>query len=92
MTLTVSVSDLRNNISNYLEKVMKGTRVLVRDEKRDITIAEIVHTSSFDKVTYEKALQKAAGIFSEENHPEWKTKEDITDWVSKSRLSDQRSF
>ena len=92
MTVTVSVSDLRNNISTYLEKVMQGTRVLVRDEKRDIAIAEIIHTSSFDKTTYEKALQKAAGIFSEENHPEWKTEKDVSNWVSKSRLSDQRSF
>ncbi len=92
MVVTVSVSELRNNISNYLEKVMKGTRVLVRDEKRDITIAEIIQTSSFDKTTYEKALQKAAGIFSQENHPEWKTKKDVVDWVSKNRLSDQRSF
>jgi len=92
MAITVSVSDLRNNISNHLEKVMQGTRVLVRDEKRNITIAEIIHTSSFDKNSYEKALQKAAGIFSAENHPEWKTKKDITQWVNKSRLSDQRSF
>lgn len=92
MIVTVSVSELRNNISNYLEKVMKGNRVLVRDEKRDITIAEINSTSTFDKNTYQKALQKAAGIFSEENHPEWKTKENVSDWVNKSRLSDQRSF
>ncbi len=92
MIVTVSVSELRNNISNYLEKVMKGNRVLVRDEKRDITIAEIIGTSSFDKNTYHKALQKAAGIFSEENHPEWKTEKNVSDWVSKNRLSDQRSF
>jgi antitoxin (DNA-binding transcriptional repressor) of toxin-antitoxin stability system len=92
MTLTVSVSELRNNISNYLEKVMKGTRVLVRDEKRDITIAEIIHTATFDKETYEKALRKAAGTFSSDNHPEWTGQEDIVDWITKSRLSDQRSF
>ena len=92
MTVTVSVSDLRNNISNYLEKVMKGTRVLVRDEKRGITVAEIIHTTSFDKKAYEHALQKAAGIFSEKNHPEWQTKEDVINWVSKNRLSDERSF
>lgn len=92
MTVTVSVSDLRNNISNYLEKVMKGTRVLVRDEKRNVTIAEIIHTTSFDRVVYEKTLQKAAGIFTEENHPEWKTKEDVADWVSKNRLADVRPY
>lgn len=92
MTLTVSVSELRNNFSNYLEKVMKGTRVLVRDEKRDITIAEIIHTVTFDKETYEKALRKAAGTFSSDNHPEWVDQKNIVDWITKSRLSDQRSF
>lgn len=92
MTLTVSVSDLRNNISSYLEKVMKGTRVLIRDEKKGITIAEITHTSSFDKDTYEKMLRKVAGIFSKESHPEWSTQETVSNWVIKNRLSDERSF
>jgi antitoxin (DNA-binding transcriptional repressor) of toxin-antitoxin stability system len=92
MAVSVSVSNLRKNISAYLEKVMNGTRVIVRDEKRDIAIAEIIHTSSFDKATYEKALRKAVGVFSEKNHPEWKTEQGVTDWVSKSRLSDDRSF
>lgn len=92
MTLTVSVSDLRNNISNYLEKVMKGTRVAVRDEKRGITIAEIIQTSTFDKDTYEKTLRKAAGIFSAENHPEWSTQRNVSNWVTKNRLSDERAF
>ena len=92
MTLTVSVSDLRNNISNYLEKVMNGTKVLVRDEKRGITIAEIVQTSTFDKDMYEKTLRKAAGTFNEKDHPEWKTQEDVISWVTNSRVSDERSF
>jgi len=92
MTLTVSVSDLRGNISQYLERVMKGTRVLIRDEKRDITIAQITQMRSFDKEAYEKALRKAAGIFTAENHPEWKTKSDVIKWLEKSRLADERSF
>lgn len=92
MTATVSVSDLRNNISSYLEMVMKGTRVFVRDDKRGITIAEIIHTTAFDKITYEKTLRKVAGLFSSNNHPEWQTKNDVVNWVSKNRLSDERSF
>lgn len=92
MTLTVSVSDLRNNISSYLERVIKGTRVLIRDEKRNITIAQITNTSFFDKNMYEKVLQKAAGIFTSENHPEWKTKLNINNWITKNRLGDERSF
>ncbi len=71
---------------------MKGARVIIRDEKKDIAIAQITQTFSFDKNMYEKVLQKAAGIFSAENHPEWSTKSKVTDWVTKSRLSDDRTF
>ncbi|HUD44823.1 MAG TPA: hypothetical protein VMR41_04730 [Patescibacteria group bacterium] len=92
MTVTVSVSDLRSNISQYLERVMKGTRVLIRDEKRDISIAQITRTSIFDKDMYEKVLRKAAGVITVQNHPEWSTKNDVVNWVTKNRLSDERSF
>ena len=92
MTLTVSVTELRNNISQYLERAMKGTRVLIRDEKRDITIAQITQTSFFDKDMYEKVLRKASGVFSAENHPEWSTQANLTDWVTNSRLLDERTF
>lgn len=92
MTITISVSELRNNISTYLEKVMKGTHVLVRDEKRNMPIAEIIQAATFDKDTYEKTLRKATGIFSADNHPEWSTSKNVSDWVIKGRLSDQRSF
>lgn len=66
MTFTVSVSDLRNNISSYLDKVMSGSGVLVRDDKRGITIAEIIQTTRFDRDTYEKTLRKSAGILTTE--------------------------
>jgi len=92
MTITVSVSELRGNISQYLEKVMRGTRVLIRDEKRDVTIAQITQTHSFDKGLYEKMLRKAAGVISSENHPEWSTKSEVSNWVTKNRLLDERSF
>ena len=92
MSITVSVSQLRNNISLYLEKAMQGTQVLVHDDKKDKTIAQITKMRSFDKDSYEKALRKAAGIFTAENHPEWKTKSDVTKWLEKSRLADERSF
>jgi len=93
MTLTVSVSELRSNISSYLDRVTKGARVLIRDEKKDLTIAQITpQTSNFDKEAFEKSLRKAAGIFSLENHPEWSTKKRINSWLRKQRLADQRSF
>ena len=92
MSITVSVSQLRNNISLYLEKAMQGTQVLVRDDKKDKAIAQITQMKSFDKDSYEKALRKAAGIFTAENHPEWETKSDVIRWLEKSRLADERSF
>lgn len=92
MSITVSVSQLRNNISLYLEKAMQGTQVLIRDDKKDKAIAQLTQTRSFDKEGYEKALRKAAGIFTAENHPEWKTKSDVIKWLEKSRLADDRSF
>ena len=92
MTLTVSVSELRMNISSYLERVKKGARVLIRDEKRDITIAQITQAYFFDKAIYEKTLRKAAGIFTKENHPEWGTPLKISAWLTKNRLVDERSF
>lgn len=92
MIVIASVSQLRNNIADYLDKVMKGARVLVRDEKRNITIAEIVQSRSFDKTAYQQALDSAAGVFSGKNHPEWKTQKDISSWLAKNRLADQRSF
>lgn len=92
MTLTVSVSDLRSNISSYLERVMKGAQVLIRDEKKDVTIARITQISFFDKKMYEKTLRRAAGVFSLKNHPEWGTKFRLTSWLTKSRLFSERSF
>ncbi len=92
MTVTVSVSQLRNNIANYLDRVVKGSRVLIRDEKRGVTIAQITRSTFFDKDIYEETLRRAAGIFTAENHPEWSTKSKVTKWVTKNRLSDERTF
>jgi prevent-host-death family protein len=92
MTLTVSVSELRNNISGYLDKVVKGSRVLIRDEKRNIPIAQITQTSAFDKTMYEKVLRKASGIFTAKNHPEWATKKKVIGWIIKDRLAADRTF
>lgn len=92
MTITVSVTDLRNNISDYLDRVAKGTRLLVRDEKKKKTIAQITQTHIFNKDSYEKALRKAAGIFTAKNHPEWRTEKDVRNWLIKSRLSSDRKL
>ncbi|MBI2327195.1 hypothetical protein HYU92_02645 [Candidatus Curtissbacteria bacterium] len=92
MTLTVSVSELRKNISGYLDKVIKGNRVLIRDEKKNKTIAQITQTFTFDKDAYERALRKASGVFTAKNHPEWATKKKVIDWVKNNRIKNQRTF
>jgi antitoxin (DNA-binding transcriptional repressor) of toxin-antitoxin stability system len=92
MILNVSVSELRGNFSQYLERVSRGSRVLIRDEKRNVTIAQISQVIPFDKDSYEKVLRKVSGTLKSESHPEWNTKEDIIDWVRKNRLSNDREF
>lgn len=92
MTLTVSVSQFRQHISNYLEKAKEGDTVIVKDEKRDKQIAQLTGKRKFNPETFGKALKAAAGIFTVDNHPEWKTKKDVTGWVTKGRLSADRSI
>lgn len=79
-------------MSDYLDKVMSGNRVLIRDDKKDKTIAQITPTLSFDPEAFEKALNNAAGVFTAENHPEWKTKKDVANWLRKTRKNFDRQF
>jgi len=92
MVLTVSISQIRSNISHYLRKASKGAKVVVRDEKRGATIAYIIGAAHFDKESFQQSLRKVSGILSSQAHPEWKTKTDITSWLIKSRLADDRKF
>lgn len=92
MTLTVSISEFRNNMSDYLDKVTSGTRVLIRDSKKDKTIAQITPSTSFDPEAFEKALDRAAGVFTAKNHPEWRTKKDIINWLRETRKNFDRKF
>ncbi len=92
MTLTVSISEFRNNISLYLAKVNEGNQLLIKDGKKNLPIAQITKAHYFDKDLYQQALLKAAGVFTAKNHPEWATKAKISGWLVKSRLADQRSF
>lgn len=92
MTLTVSISQLRNNMAEYLDKVTKGNQVLIRDEKKDIVVAELTQTKSFDKEAFGKALKQAAGVFTAKNHPEWRTKKDVSKWLRETRKNAERNF
>ena len=92
MTITTSISDFRQNISDYLEKARSGTTIEVRDKKKGRLIAELKGKKEFDPVAFGKALDKAAGVFTAKNHPEWRTKQDVIRWVEQSRKAADRTF
>jgi len=92
MTFTVSISEFRNNLSEYLEKVSHGTTILVRDEKKDRVVAEVVGKKEFDPVAFRRSLKAAAGVFTAKNHPEWRTKKDVIKWLEKERSAADRTF
>lgn len=92
MTLTVSISQFRQNISEYLTKAKEGHIIILKDDKRDQEVVQVVGKKTFNPETFAKALEASAGIFSAENHPEWKTKKDVINWVHKSRKSSERNF
>lgn len=92
MTITASVTQLRDNMSWYMESVSKGTSVLVRDERKNIEIAKIVSSQGYDKEAYQKTLKRVAGVFTAEKHPEWETKKSLCEWLENSRQQSERSF
>ncbi|MEK7617410.1 MAG: hypothetical protein AAB414_05150 [Patescibacteria group bacterium] len=79
-------------MSKYLDKVSQGNQVLIRDDKRDMSVAQINPVQTFDPVAFQKALDKAAGVFSAENHPEWRTKKDVIKWLRETRKNFDRKF
>ncbi len=92
MTITVSISEFRQNISDYLARAQAGHTILLKDEKKGRTVAEVVGKKKFDPVAFGKALRAAAGVFTAKNHPEWRTKRQVIRWVEKSRQEAERSF
>lgn len=92
MTITVSISEFRNNISDYLTRAQAGHTIVLKDEKKGEEVAQLVGKKKFDPIAYEKALRRVAGTFTAKNHPEWRTKRQVINWVRKSRLEAERSF
>ena len=92
MTITVSISQFRQNIADYIEKVKAGNTVILQDEKKDQEVAQLVGKKKFNPQTFGNALKMATGIFTVQNHPEWKTKKNVINWVEKGRKSSDRSF
>lgn len=92
MTITVSVSQFRQHISEYISKAQEGHAIILKDEKKDQQLVQLVSKKAFNPVTFERVLKEAAGIFTAENHPEWRTKNDVIKWVRQERLASDRHF
>ena len=92
MILRVSVSDFRDNIADYLDRVAQGVTIVIKDEKRNRELAQVVGRKTFDPVAFKKVLREVAGTFTEKNHPEWRTKRDVIKWVERSRQAAERKF
>jgi len=92
MTITVSVSQFRQNMSNYIAKAQSGVRVVVRDEKENEDVVEIVGKSKWDAGEFTVMLDRVAGTFTAKNHPEWATKKNVEKWLRNSRSADERKF
>ncbi|OGD85122.1 hypothetical protein A3B51_03340 [Candidatus Curtissbacteria bacterium RIFCSPLOWO2_01_FULL_41_18] len=92
MTLTVSVSQFRRHIADYIAKAKEGHTVVLVDEKKDQQLVQLVGRKKFNPDTFGKALKASFGVFSMQNHPEWRTKSDVVRWVEKGRIAADRSF
>ena len=92
MTITVSISDFRQNLSDYITKVKEGDTIVLKDEKKG---EELAHVNPVKKSTIGDLLayvKKNGPIFTTKNHPEWRTKKDVAAWVRKSRKEAERDF
>jgi antitoxin (DNA-binding transcriptional repressor) of toxin-antitoxin stability system len=92
MNVVVSISQFRQNIASYIEKAKKGDTVILKDEKKDQQVVQLVGKKKFDPDAFGKALKAASGVFSAKNHPEWRTKNDVINWVSQTRKASERNF
>ena len=92
MTIIVSINQFRQNMADYIAKAKEGHTVILKDEKKDQQLVELVSKKTFNPETFERALKAAAGIFTVENHPEWMNKKDIVKWIEESRQTSDRTF
>lgn len=92
MTITVSISQFRQHIADYIAKAKDGYTVILEDEKKGYQIAQIIGKKEFNPETFGKSLNSAAGIFTAENHPEWSSKEEVIKWVQQERKAADRNF
>jgi hypothetical protein len=92
MTITVSISEFRQNISSYLAKLGSEDTIVLKNEKNGEEIAEITGIKKWDPIAFKKALRQVAGTITAKNHPEWRTKQGVIRWFEKSRKAAERTF
>lgn len=90
MTLHVSISDFRDNIADYLDRITQGVTVVIKDEKRNRELAQVVGRKKFDPLSYKAMLKRVAGSITKEKHPEWTSTATLETWLRKSRISEER--
>lgn len=92
MTVTVSISQLREDLSAYISRVQSGESIVVKDEKKGIEVAEITSRKQFDPEAYKAMLDRVAGSISAKDHPEWATPAKISRWLRRTRKQSERHF
>lgn len=92
MTITVSISQFRQNIATYIEKLKGGDIVILQDEKKNQSVAQLTRKKKFNPKAFGDALHTATGVFTLQNHPEWTTKVDVIKWLEKERKNADRTF
>jgi len=63
MNLTVSVSDFRDNLTDYLSLLQQGKKVIIKDARKNKPLIELtsVKPKQFDWDNYIKEVKKLAG-------------------------------
>lgn len=68
-------------------EIVKDIDNLVGKRKRSRFIVETV-CARLRQIKLQSALTETAGILSEKDSPEWRTSEDVANWISESRKKD----
>jgi|SRR3989344_5374291 len=93
MTVTVSFTDFRDNLSDYARQAKQGTTVIVKDNKRGEELIRVTGGQNWNPKAYKAMLKRMlANPISAKDHPEWATPKSVEDWLRKSRLADERKF
>ncbi|MFV1916879.1 MAG: hypothetical protein ACC618_00095 [Patescibacteria group bacterium] len=70
MSITVKISDFRNNLADYLDLVReKGESVLIKDGRRDEVVGELVRPKEeeFDWDEYMKFVKNFKPVFTDKD-------------------------